>query len=121
ADPWGRSLGQSSVSLALARPPALRWARLQHAGEDVRMSGLAEVEPLHLVAAALAQEALLLGRLDALGDDRDAERAAHRDDGLGDRLILEVLRNLTNERAVDLQCVDRKALELSERRVARAE
>src|SRR6185503_21372430 len=77
--------------------------RAQQLGELVGRDRLAEVVALHLVASALAQEGLLLGRLDALGDDGQAERLAHRDDGLGDRLVFAVGGQLTDERAVDLQ------------------
>ena len=76
---------------------------LQQLGEILRGDGRAEVEALHLVAEPIAQERLLLRRLDAFGDDREAQRLAHRDDRLGDRLVLGVVRHLADERAVDLQ------------------
>src|SRR4029079_16422694 len=101
--------------------PRCRSVRAEQRRELVRGYGRAEVVTLHLVARAFAQERLLLGRLDAFGDDRQAQGLTHRDDRLGNRAIFRVARDLADEGAVDLQRVDREALQMRERRVARAE
>src|SRR5262249_62198432 len=44
-----------------------------------------------------------------------------RDDRLRDGLVVGVARDVLDERAVDLHAVDREALEIAERGVARAE
>ena len=62
----------------------------------------------------------MLARLDALGRDEQAERRAHRDDrldhggGVGHRQAVD-------ERAVELEPVEREAAQVAERRVAGAE
>ena len=66
-----------------------------------------------------AQERLLV--LDALGHGPQAEAAAEVDDGLHDRRVGIVAHEVADERAVDLQLVDRQVLEDAERRVAGAE
>src|SRR5690606_36527988 len=118
-----RPAGRAEASESREDQPR-RFRRLlgaQLLGDRVRMRGLAEEIALHLVAAAAQQEPLLRGGLDAFGDDRDAQRPAYGDDGLDDRLVLDVVRDLEDERAVDLQRIDRETFELRERRVARAE
>ncbi len=49
------------------------------------------------------------------------EALAHGDDRLGDRLVLRIRGQIADEGAVDLERVDREALEVSERGVAHAE
>src|SRR6478672_6355066 len=84
-------------------------------GELVRRDRLAEVEALDFIAGVAAQKAELFIGFDAFGHHRQAERLAHCDDGLRDRLVFGVERNVADERAVDLQRIDREALELGER------
>src|SRR4029450_7161039 len=89
----------------------------QRSGEEVA---------LHRMAAELAQAPELDLALDALGHDLQAQRAGDLHDGGGDRRVL-VLRALVpraaprDERAVDLDDVEREALEARQRRVAGAE
>src|SRR3970282_570423 len=85
------------------------------------MPRLVEEVALNFVACVAAQEFVLLRGFDALGAYGYAELSAHRDDRFGDRLVFRVLRDLANERAVDLQRVYRKLLQLRQRRIARAE
>ena len=61
----------------------------------------AEIEALHFIAGAVAQEILLFARFDTFGDDGEAEAFAHCDDRFGDGLVVAVLHDFANERAVD--------------------
>src|SRR5207344_165903 len=81
----------------------------------------AEEVSLALVAAKAPQLRELLRRLDALGHRLEPERAAQADDGAHDRGISTVRGQARDERAVDLEHVDREALEIAQARVARAE
>src|SRR5512138_1198850 len=56
--------------------------------------------------------------LDSLCNDAKAERVSHCDDGGGDRGIVGLDRDLPDERAVDLEGVQRKMLEVAEGGVA---
>ena len=60
-------------------------------------------------------------RLDALGDDVVAEGRGHGDDTLNDRCVARVGAEAGDERAVDLDRIDRKLAQERERRVAGAE
>ena len=75
----------------------------------------AEQEALHLVAALRLQEDVLLRRLDPFGHDDEPHAAPHGDDRARDRRVVGALRQPGDERAVDLQRVDREALEVRER------
>ena len=81
----------------------------------------AEQVALATVAADLAQARQLQRGLDALGDHRQAEGVAELDDGLDDRRVLGVDAQAVDERAVDLDRLDREPLQVGERRVAGAE
>ena len=56
--------------------------------------------------------------LDALGDHGEAEGVAEADDGGDDRRVLRVRAQPVDERTVHLDCFDREALQVPERRVA---
>ena len=73
------------------------------------------------MAAELAQALELDLALDALGDDLQAERAGDLDDGGDDRRVLVLGADAVDERAVDLDDVEREALQARQRRVAGAE
>src|SRR6266403_1490416 len=113
------SSGLSSTSriiLSDMDPPSL-----QYVGKRIRGCGLGEQIPLAFVAVVAAQELELLGGLDALGEHAQAQRVAHGDDRLGERSVAPALREAHDERAVDLQAVDRQAGEIRKARVAGAE
>ena len=60
-------------------------------------------------AAAFAREKCVLGlRLDAFGQDRNAETAAETNDGTNDRGRLMIAPQVGNEGAVDLYLVERE-------------
>src|SRR5216683_2820657 len=77
--------------------------------------------PLALVAAVRAQEFQLLRGLDPLGDHARRERMRERDDRLRDRRVVPFLVHPADERAVDLEAVDRQPRQIGEARIARAE
>src|ERR1700741_3101687 len=105
-----RAAAETRLRISVASAALLRL--LQKIGERVRMAGLAEVEPLHFVATVVAQEFVLRRRFDTLGYDAHAERLAERHDGFRDRGIVGAVRDVAHERPIDLQRIDRKALEL---------
>ena len=83
--------------------------------------GIGEPVALHLVAVLLAQVLDLLGALDAFRHHVEAERMRHGDDGGGDRLVVRVGGDVADELLVDLEGVDRQALEVGKRGIAGAE
>src|SRR6266850_4136876 len=94
---------------------------LQERRDFLRWQRLAEQKALQLVAAVGAQELALLDRLDPFGDDFQPQTMAERDDALGDRHVVRIVGYVLDERAVDLDAVDREALQVSQRGVAGAE
>src|SRR6266571_9259494 len=77
--------------------------------------------PLALVAAVRAQEFQLLHGLDPLGDHAHRERMCERDDRLRDRRVVPSLVHPADERAVDLEAIDRQPRQVGEARIARAD
>ena len=67
------------------------------------------------------QEVELRDRFHAFGDDFQLHIVRHGDDAARNRGIVTVFRQVADERAVNLQTVDREALEIGERRIAGAE
>src|SRR4051812_8310659 len=82
---------------------------------------LREEVALGAVAAEVAQRLELVVGLDALGDRPEAEAGGDVDDGAHDRRVVRLLAETVDERAVDLDRVDRHALQARQRRVAGAE
>ena len=76
---------------------------------------------LGLVAALRLQEFALLGRLDPFGEHPQAEPVRERDDRLRDGGVAAALRHRGDERAVDLETVDRQSGEIAQARIAGAE
>src|SRR5205814_8111561 len=77
-----------------------------------------EVVTLAALTAEGAQSAHLVCRLDPFGGDAEAERRREGKGRLDDRGIGPRLAELGHERAVDLELLDREALEVLERREA---
>src|SRR5690348_7553938 len=100
------------------RPPRLGTEQLDH---RLRRHGLAEEEPLRLLATETAQEAFLDFVLHAFGDHREAKRVRHLDNGAHDGGVAALLQDAGDERAVDLQRGEREACQAGEARVAGAE
>jgi len=82
---------------------------------------LAQQVALVVRAARIAQQITLLCRLDAGGHHRQAERAADADDGLDGRRVVRVAAQPAQQGLGDLDLVERKPLEVGQRRQAHAE
>src|SRR5262245_43636270 len=83
--------------------------------------GLAEQIALHRVAAFLGKEIELFRGLHALGDDRHFETMAEVDNRAHDVSRLRRLAEIDDKGAVNLDLVERKGLQIAQRRVAAAE
>ena len=59
--------------------------------------------------------------LDTFGQRCQTEAARQRDDGTDDRCIIGIFIHITHERTIDFQFMRRKRLQISQRRIARAE
>src|SRR5215212_1127791 len=81
----------------------------------------AEEITLHRIAAFVRQKRQLLLGFHTLGDDRHVEAMAETNDGPDDRGRLRVASDVDDEGAVDLDLVERKRLQVAQRRVAAAE
>src|SRR4051794_17553568 len=77
-----------------------------------------EVVALCEAAAHFAQGGQLAELLDAFGHGRHAEALAELDDRVGERGVVGQRAEPLDERAVDLQRVDREAPQVGQRRVA---
>ncbi len=89
---------------------------------EIRDGHRAAVEvSLKALVAERDQRIALLGRLDALGDDLQAEGLAQGDDRGGDRRIVGIAMHIGDEAAIDFYLVDRQTLQVVQRRVTRAE
>src|SRR5262245_34212100 len=93
----------------------------QHPGALLGRRRHREAVALDLVAAVCGEQLELLLRLDSLGHDLELEAVSQADYREGDHRVLRIGRDVADERVVDLERVDRKALQVSEARVAGAE
>ena len=89
--------------------------------ERIGREGFAHEKSLERVAPAPREEVELRACPHTLGNDVQPEAAGEPDDRLGDRRIAGIGLEVGDERDVDLQRVDRKVLEVGQRRVAGAE
>src|SRR3954468_7625127 len=93
-------------------------ARAQPPG-DVRRRHRPGVQvALDLVDPERAEQVVLLHLLDALRDDAEAQRVGDVNDGTYDGSVGRAPRDAGDERLVDLDLVDRQALEVGQRGVA---
>ena len=76
---------------------------------------------LGFLAADAVEESRLPERLHPFGNNLQAKAMAHRHDGAHDRSSKRIGRKVANEGLVYLETIERKALEVAEIRVARAE
>jgi hypothetical protein len=113
----GGALGNIPSSAII---PAKRDAA-QETGELVAADRFAEVETLHRVTGVVGEERLLLLGLHSFRDHGEAQGLAHGDDRLGDRPVLDVSFEVTDEGTIHLERVDRIALDLRELRISDAE
>ena len=81
--------------------------------------GLGKQIALAIAAAERDELRALIGVLDAFGDRVQLECRRQPDDRARQRRVAAVLRNLRDERPVDLQNVDRETLQIAEIRSSR--
>src|SRR6476620_9887746 len=81
----------------------------------------ANQEALGLVTIVLLQKVILPRVLDALRHDAQIQAVRHLNDRLADGSIALVARQSGDERAIDLEDVERQALDQRQARMARAE
>src|SRR5712691_9039573 len=105
----------------LSRLRDLRFLLTQQRRDLVAGHRLADEVALHLVAAREPQGVRLVFRIDALGHDRQPQRARERDDGGDERHRVRLLQHGDDERAVDLERLYRELREVAERGIAGAE
>src|SRR5882757_2272122 len=86
-----------------------------------RRDGAGKQEALSLVALVGAQGACLLGGLDALGYDLESQVVAEGNDGADNGGVVGFGCHVLDKRAVDLQAVHGKALQVRQARIAGAE
>jgi hypothetical protein len=101
--------------------PAGRPRRIDPGHELRRLERWAVEVALALLAAHRHEQPRLLGLFDALRDECQVECLAHGDDRLGDGRVVAVGGDAAAERLVDLELVDRQALEIAQGRLAGAE
>src|SRR5438105_2955461 len=87
-------------------------ANAQEIGKTCGGNGLAEIKPLSGMAAMHLQEFQLLGGLHALRDGLEMQALGHGDDGDDDGGVVGVAADAAHERLVDLERVNREALEV---------
>src|SRR5829696_8148046 len=95
--------------------------RAQQRGELGGRHRSRQQETLRAVATEPTQAVELLLRLNAFRGDRDVECVRHVHHGACDGGALAVRGEVGDERAVELDLVDREAVQVRQRRVARAE
>ena len=78
-------------------------------------------ESLALLTAEAAQQGVLPRGFNAFGDNAEPQGPREGDNAANDGLVLPVGTRTADERAVDLQNVDREVLEVAQRGVARTE
>src|SRR5439155_23512844 len=78
-------------------------------------------EALHPIAAGTSQDFELAHILDAFGDNLHPQRVRESSDRVDDRRGLVVVLELTDERAVDLDRVDRQVSQITDRRISGTE
>src|SRR3569623_831785 len=113
-----QSAGAAAVRYELAAGLPLLRKKAIHCRSRRRFG---EQEALHLVAAGQPQQHALLFGLDAFAQDRQAARTAERDDRLDDDAAIGGGAERGDEAAVDLELVEREAVQLAEIGVPRAE
>ncbi len=96
-------------------------ARLPIFERCVSLERLGEIIALPRSAAERRQSRRQFDRLDPFGGGRHAERVGEAEHGADDRHAVGIDHHPGDEAAVDLEHVDRQALEIGEARIAGAE
>src|SRR3954451_8905923 len=118
AEDLARLAPAALAAAALGETAAMQREQLQHLVG--RLCG-AEQIALHLRAPERAQQALLLLGLDAFGGGGHAARGRQIDDGLHDAGGAVGAGDVADEATVDLDLVEREAVQIAQRGIAGAE
>ncbi len=95
---------------------------MPHHGRDgVFVEGATEVVALHGAASETAQDEDVFGRFDPFDDADEVQVAAEIDDRLDDVAAGLFRRQARHEAAIDLDLVDRQAVDVTEAGIAGAE
>ena len=111
----------SSAAAIRRRSEARRRPRANSRSTSAARHRLGEQEALDRRAAVGAKLHQLRGFLDALGGGLDVERMGELGDRADDRARAVAGQQVLDEAAVDLELVEREALQIAERRIAGAE
>ena len=103
----------TSHGVSSSGEPCLRVPAMQQAREFFRGQRLAEVIALRFVAAQQLEEGELLRGFHPFRNHLEPEAVRHGDDRGDDRRVVGIGADIPDERLVDLQLVDRKALEIA--------
>jgi len=103
--------GRGCAALS-SRKPTLG-ARSSQPVERLGRTRAGEEEALDQGDAEPLEQRALLGALDTFGDDVQVQRARHEDDRLHDGAVGRVGVQLADERAVDLDAVDREVAKVA--------
>ena len=98
-----------------------RFPASEQCGRALGRDGRRKKIALRFVATVSREEFELRGVFDTLGDDGEIEAVRERDDRAGNERVVGIGVRVPYERAVDLQRIERKALEVTKARVAGAE
>jgi len=94
---------------------------VQHRTQLSQWHRATEQVALNEIAAQAFEKIVLLEGFDSFGDHLQMQAVGHDDDGLDDFHVLCGFGNVLDKRAVDLQRVQRKALEVGQGRITGAE
>ncbi len=82
---------------------------------------LAQQRSLILVAAPILEKGQLLGILHAVGNHGESKTVGHGNERSDDGGVVGIVGNVVEERSIDLEVVERKALQIADGRVTRTE
>jgi len=86
-----------------------------HRAQLLQRHRAAEQVALNEIAARTLEKFVLLQAFHAFGDHLQMQGVRHDDDCLDDLHVRRGIGNVDDERTVDLQCVQRQALEIGQR------
>src|SRR5574343_756036 len=95
--------------------PVHKGLAAQHVGHGSSRNWTAEDIALRHVTAHFTQQRQLLGFFHPFGQYRHAQAAPHADDGRGNGPVIGIALQVIDERAIDLQLADWKALQIGQR------
>src|SRR5450631_4779045 len=77
-----------------------------------------EIIPLHLIAAPCSEEIQLRFSFNTFSDYLQLETVSQRDDGHGNACVVGLGGDIANEGSIDLECIERKTLQIGQAGIA---